>query len=213
MRPLAADDKASTTTTSTTTTTTTPAPSSTTPEPIPTPKPIEPTSANLQLNITDAENTVCALFNFVATVEISQVVNGTKKGEATVLHLLDTTVVNQTLSSCTSNLTTLVLNINGSSADTLTLQLSHIGYIYNLSQIELGSKQLGNYLTTSDPISKIDDSKSYLCSANSEFELPSVVKENDKRAYLSFKDLKIDAFGSNYNTTGFRQRMYLVNFN
>jgi len=167
------------------------------PAPAPTPDPI-PASQPLKFNITDKE-TVCALFSFTATIRLQA--KEEQQENDTIVYLLNSTSLDAT-SACAANVTTLKLQLNGT-ADTLTLELNHSGSTYSLSKITLVINQ-ATYATNSIKFT-VDDSKAYLCQAESNYKLNSTIEKDAASAHLIFKNLNIDAFRTAVKDNDFRQ--------
>ena len=139
---------------------------------------------------------VCALFNFIGTINILKVAaKQSESGQmnAIEIHLKNITTSMNKASNCQENKTLLVLDFTNSDGEKgkLSLQLDHLQKIYELSQIDL---EFANIVYQSNKREfQIDDTKSYLCLANSETDL-SVKGTNQTAAVIELSDLKVDAF-------------------
>jgi len=195
------------------TSSTTENPTTSTPAPDPTPAPIPPEaksdSLHFEINSADGNGSVCALFEFVAKIEF-RYPNATLHGDP--IYLNNNTSLNS-LSSCNVNTTNLVLNINNNTESRLSLQLNHTVPIYTLDRIEATipagpphKESFYKLISNGTLISKIDDTKSYTCDSQTQYDLSIVDQKTNITAVLILSGLKIDAFrskdaGKNFRTT------------
>lgn len=167
------------------------------PDPKPDPKPDPlPKDQELSFKIKDKNNVTCALFNFVGTIYLAAV-----KGQSSeqTIPITNLTYADTTKSKCGTDQIDLVLNVNNVTNQLLNLTLLHQDSSYKLDQVnftlpvDASGKVSTSVYTSNDLLLKVDDGKSYVCSANPQIEFYN--KNNvEAKGTMQFKKLKVDAF-------------------